>query len=100
MLSRANFLKLDVYFASLKQELVAQQKAYGPLNFLSKCWILFFIIMHISQIQYREYSFIIAHIFDQRVLRIQVLQGKNTTYTISFVSSIYETVNSLLHINL
>ena len=56
MLSRANFLKLDVYFASLKQELVALQKAYGPLNFLSKCWILFFIIMHISRIQYREYS--------------------------------------------
>ena len=27
---------LDVYYASLKQETVAQQKAYGPLNFLSK----------------------------------------------------------------
>ena len=36
ILSRNNFLKLDVYFASLQQEVVAQQKAYGPLNFLSK----------------------------------------------------------------
>ena len=33
---RSNFLKVDVYFASLKQEVVAQEKAYGPLNFLSK----------------------------------------------------------------
>ena len=32
---------MDVYFASLKQETVAQEKAYGALNFLSKwCWIL------------------------------------------------------------
>ena len=33
---RRNFLQLDVYYASLKQEVVSQEKAYGFLNFLSK----------------------------------------------------------------
>ena len=34
---RANFLKLDIYYAGLKEEVISQSPAYSIPDFLSKC---------------------------------------------------------------